>query len=323
MMADSRIASRSDGARRPPRSARIAIGLSLVFCPIAMLVGVYQWTESAVLAAVAALSVSPALQLAAEHWLPRHTLPPKRAGQLGRELFQGVVYGTFLGVGTTFLLWWLALEIRSALGIEFALGGGLWLQAVVLVVLADFLDYFRHRHEHASNGLFWRVHSVHHSIRSFSLLDGLAIHPLETLFTYFWYGVLAGAFGLPFDTTLLGFTLALIIMGAQHTNAETSLGPLSYLFAHADGHSWHHDIGVESGRNVNYANVLSLWDVLWGSYYAPRDFDGDYGIEPFRDAYPKGLVEQALLVVPSRYSAAESRATNAMDSTPQISRAAT
>ena len=26
--------------------------------------------------------------------------------------------------------------------------------------------------------------SVHHSIRSFSLLSGLALHPLETVFTY-------------------------------------------------------------------------------------------------------------------------------------------
>jgi sterol desaturase/sphingolipid hydroxylase (fatty acid hydroxylase superfamily) len=97
-------------------------------------------------------------------------------------------------------------------------------------------------------------------------------------------------------------------MGAQHTNTDTSLGWLSSVLAHTDGHRWHHDIALESGRNVNYANVLSLWDHLWGSFYAPRDFDGEYGIRPFRDAYPKGLVEQALIVLPGRYAAAEALA---------------
>jgi len=286
----------------------LVVGLILVLGPIAVLVGVFEWAGSALLAAIAALSVSPTLQLTAEHWRPRRLLPPKRPGQLGIEIFQGVVYGTLLGVGVTFGLWWLARGLRSALDIELELGGGIWLQAVALVVLADFLDYFRHRHEHVSDGIFWRVHSVHHSIRRFSLLDGLAIHPLETLFTYLWYGVLAGLLGMSFETMLLGFAIALIIMGAQHTNSGTSLGPLSFVFAHADGHRWHHDIGLESGRNVNYANVLSLWDVLWGTYYAPREFDGDYGIEPFRDAYPTGLGDQALLLLPERYAAAEARA---------------
>jgi len=307
-MSDEKAEERAKEKRHVSSTGRIAIGLSLVFGPMAVLVGAFEWTGSAVLAATAALSASPTLQLAAEYWLPQRKLPPSRPGQLGIEIFQGVVYGTILGVGVTLGLWWLTRGLRSALDIDFELGGGIWLQAVLLVVLADFLDYFRHRHEHVSDGIFWRVHSVHHSIRSFSLLDGLAIHPLETLFTYVWYGVLAGALGMPFETMLLGFAIALIIMGAQHTNTETSLGPLSFVFAHADGHRWHHDIGLEAGRNVNYANVLSLWDVLWRSYYAPRAFDGDYGIEPFRDAYPTGLGDQALLVLPTRYAAAEARA---------------
>ena len=59
---------------------------------------------------------------------------------------------------------------------------------------------------------------------------------------------------------------------------------------------------------MNYANVFSLWDRLWGSFYAPRDFDGEYGITPFRDAYPEGLLEQALIVVPGRYARAEASA---------------
>lgn len=291
--------------------ARWGTGLALVFGPIALLAGVLAWTGSAVAATVAALSASSTLQLWAERLRPRRRLPPRSRRQLGVEIFQGVVYGTALGVGVTFGLWWLVGQARSALGIGLVVRGGLFAQALLLVVVADFLDYFRHRHEHESEGLFWRVHSVHHSIRSFSLLSGLALHPLETVFTYASYGIVAGALGLPFDSMLIGFTLALIVMGAQHTNTDTSLGWLGYVFAHADGHRWHHDIGLESGRNVNYANVLSLWDLLWRSYYAPREFDGEYGIAPFRDAYPRGLLDQALMALPARYAAAEAAARGA------------
>ena len=294
-------------------TARVRVGLGLVFGPIVPLVAVFAWTGSAVWGAVAALSLSPALQLWAERVRPRHALPPHSREQLRVEIVQGVVYGSVLGVGVTFGLWWLVGHLRFALGVDVAVGGGVWAQALLLVVVADFFDYFRHRHEHESSGLFWRVHSVHHSIRSFSLLTGLCLHPLETVFTYASYGVVAGALGLPFDAMLIGFTLALIAMGAQHTNTDTSLGWLSYVLAHADGHRWHHDMALESGRNVNYANVFTLWDLLWRSYYAPRDFDGEYGITPFRDAFPKGLLAQALLVLPGRYAAAEAAARGAPD----------
>ena len=293
---------------RSSQVPRIVVGSTLVFGPIAILVTVFAMTGSAVIASIASLGASPVLQFVAERRWPRHELPARSRRQIATDAFLGIVYGSLLGVSVIFGLWWAVQSLRVSMGIELAVAGSVWTQAAVLVVVADFIDYFRHRHEHESSGLFWRVHSVHHSIRGLSLLDGLALHPLESVFTYASYGVVAGALGLSFEGTLIGFTLALIIMGAQHTNTDSSLGPLSSVLAHTDGHRWHHDIALESGRNVNYANVFSAWDRLWGSYYAPRDFDGEYGITPFWDAYPKTLFEQALIVLPGRYSRAESEA---------------
>jgi len=289
----------------------LVVGLALVFAPIATLVAVRAATGSAVWASVAALSLSPTMQLAFEGLWPARAMPPRTREQLGVEAFQGIAYGTFLGVGTVVGVWWLVSSLRAVLGVELALHAPLWLEAFVLVVVADFLDYFRHRHEHESNGLFWRVHSVHHSIRQFSLLTGLALHPLETVFTFFSYGLVAGLLGLSFDATVLGFSLALIAMGAQHTNTATRLGFLSHLIAHADGHRWHHDIALGAGRNVNYANVFSLWDRLWGTHHPALPYDGDYGIEPFRDAYPKDLLGQARMAFAGGYAAAEAAALSA------------
>lgn len=293
--------------RAENRPSPILMGLVLVFGPIALLVAVFGATGSSVLASGLALSFSPALQIVAERRWPARSLPARTARQLRVEAFQGLVYGTLFGFGTAFGLWWLVLELRQAFGIGFTLAGDPWIPALALVGIADFFDYFRHRHEHESNGLMWRVHSVHHSIRHFSLLTGLAIHPLEAVFTYISYGLVAGVLGASFDAMLLGLTLALLVMGAQHTNTATSLGGLSRILAHADGHRWHHDIALGAGRNVNYANVLSLWDQIWGSFHAPCDFGGEYGIEPFREAYPADLVGQARMAMGGYYAEIEAR----------------
>lgn len=149
---------------------------------------------------------------------------------------------------------------------------------------------------------------MHHSIRSFFLLTGLALHSLETVFTYASYGLVAGVLGLPVDALLVGFALALIVKGARYTNVPSSVGRLSLVLAHADGHRWHHDIGLEAGRNMNYANVFTLRDRLQGTHYMPRDFDGEYGITPFCDAYPRHLLGQVLIILPQRYPQAEAAA---------------
>jgi sterol desaturase/sphingolipid hydroxylase (fatty acid hydroxylase superfamily) len=283
----------------------LAIGLTLVFAPLATLAVVMSLTGSSVLASASALSLSPALQLAAESRWPARRVPPPVPGQRRREILQGVVYGTVLGVGTVLAVAGLVGAAKRALGFTASSGFAPWSEALILVVVADFLDYFRHRHEHESNGLFWRVHSVHHSLRHFSLLTGLVLHPLEPVFTFASYGLVAGLFSFSFDGTVLGFTLALIAMGAQHTNTPTRLGLLSNVLAHADGHRWHHDLALSTGRNVNYANVFSIWDRLWGTFQPAAPFAGEYGIEPFRDAYPAGLIEQARMALPGDYARAE------------------
>lgn len=298
----------STGVSSLSTRGQTALGLVLVGVPAVTLVAVFSLTDSAAIASVAALSLSSTLQLFFESRWPARALATHSGRRLAVELFEGVFYGTLLGVGVVFAVAWLVARLKVVLGFDFVLGGSVWGQAVVLVVVADFLDYFRHRHEHESSGLFWRVHSVHHSIREFSLLAGLTLHPLETVFTFTSYGLVTGLLGLPLASTILGFTIAMIAMGAQHTNTPTRLGWLSNVVAHADGHRWHHDRALSSGRNVNYANVFSLWDRLWGSFHPAEPFGGEYGIEPFGDAYPATIAGQARMAFASDYACAEARA---------------
>jgi sterol desaturase/sphingolipid hydroxylase (fatty acid hydroxylase superfamily) len=288
--------------RVPSRAVQTALGWLLLCAPAVVLFAVQSSSGSAALAAVSALSLSSTIQLVGERYWPARPLAPHTGAQLAVEGFQGLVYGMVLGVSTIFAASSFVSLVKSALGFSFVLALPVWGQALVLVVVADFLDYFRHRHEHESDGLFWRVHSVHHSIREFSLVAGLAVHPLEPVFTFASYGFVAGLFGLSSDATILGFTIAMIAMGAQHANTCSRLGWLSNVVAHIDGHRWHHDMALSTGRNVNYANVFSIWDRLWGTFQPAAPFDGDYGIEPFRDDYPKDLIGQAKMALPGEYA---------------------
>lgn len=294
-----------DAIHTPSPTTQTGLGLGLLFIPALALFAIHTASGSALLAAAGALSLSSTLQLVAERLWPARPLAPHAGARLAVEAFQGIVYGLLLGVGTIFAVAAIVSTTKRMLGLSFALALPIWGQALVLVVASDFLDYFRHRHEHESNGLFWRVHSVHHSIREFSLLAGLAVHPLEPVFTFASYGLVAGVLGLSSDATILGFTLAMIAMGAQHANTWSRLGWLSNVIAHIDGHRWHHDMALSSGRNVNYANVFSLWDRLWGTFQPALPFDGEYGIEPFRDAYPKDLPGQARMALASEYAQRE------------------
>jgi sterol desaturase/sphingolipid hydroxylase (fatty acid hydroxylase superfamily) len=53
-----------------------------------------------------------------------------------------------------------------------------------------------------------------------------------------------------------------------HANVGWSFGPLGRLLACPRFHRWHHTSAVE-GRDKNFAGVFPLWDVLFGTYFAP------------------------------------------------------
>jgi sterol desaturase/sphingolipid hydroxylase (fatty acid hydroxylase superfamily) len=56
----------------------------------------------------------------------------------------------------------------------------------------------------------------------------------------------------------------------QHSNVDVRLGPLNWVFSMADVHRWHHSVHREE-MNTNYGAVLLVWDVVFGTRFAPRD----------------------------------------------------
>jgi sterol desaturase/sphingolipid hydroxylase (fatty acid hydroxylase superfamily) len=81
-----------------------------------------------------------------------------------------------------------------------------------------------------------------------------------------------------------------------HANLRWDFGPLRYVVASPVFHRWHHTTERE-GIDKNFAGLLPLWDLLFGSFYMPKDrLPMEFGV--LGEKIPGGLHRQ--LVYPFR-----------------------
>ena len=71
-----------------------------------------------------------------------------------------------------------------------------------------------------------------------------------------------------------------------HANVNWDFGPLRSIIATPVFHRWHHSRDREAW-DKNFAGLLPLWDILFGTYYMPRDrYPENFGInEPMPAGY--------------------------------------
>ena len=143
------------------------------------------------------------------------------------------------------------------------------LQALEVVVLVDFLGYWLHRGFHRF-GPAWRVHAVHHSSTQLTWLSAVRVHPINDAVPN-----MAGAAVLVlagFDPTTLAVVVPFFTLYAigVHADLDWTYGPLRYAVASPVFHRWHHTTEAQ-GLDKNYAGLLPLWDVLFGTLHLPAD----------------------------------------------------
>jgi sterol desaturase/sphingolipid hydroxylase (fatty acid hydroxylase superfamily) len=200
--------------------------------------------------------------VAAERWWPKRAQRTLRQGW--RTDVAHLVFTHTLEVVLTALL--VVLISRAAGLINSGLASTLprGVQFVVALLVADATGYLWHRFEHRG-GFWWRVHAVHHSSRQLDWLASARRHPLGSAvgravaFTPlallgFTPDVLGGAAGL--------LTLWAIVL---HANLRLSLRWLRFIVATPAFHQTHHAL-EHSGRGVNFAGLLPVWDVLGGTF---------------------------------------------------------
>lgn len=157
----------------------------------------------------------------------------------------------------------------------------------------DFFYYWLHRLQHGSKWL-WAQHSLHHADEHMNITTSLRHHwleaPLEALFVDLPILIL---FRPPIVTLGLIATALSLVSTINHMNFRFGLGRFSWLIATPQLHRIHHS-RLEEHMDKNFAVFFPLWDVIFGTYYAPRK--GEYPATGLSSGERVRTVGQALFL---------------------------
>lgn len=164
-----------------------------------------------------------------------------------------------------------------------------WAGLLLIVLVADLVQYWTHRAYHEVPVL-WRLHAVHHSVKSMDWIAGSRQHILELLITRTL--VLAPIYVFGFSKEVIDAYI--VIVGFQavfnHANVSVRLGPLRYLIVTPNFHHWHHSQDKEA-LDRNYAAHFAFLDYLFGTAVkSTKLWPQAYGV--LGDYVPNGFIKQ-------------------------------
>lgn len=166
-----------------------------------------------------------------------------------------------------------------------------WAQAALMLLGAEFLRYWLHVAAHR-RPLLWRLHAVHHSPERLYWLNVGRFHPLEKSLQFLLDTLPFVMLGVGPAVIALYFVFYAVNGFFQHSNIRLRYGLLNLLVSSAELHRWHHS-RLPSESNHNYGNNLIVWDLVFGTWFLPRDRKvGELGLTNRR--YPRRFLEQML-----------------------------
>ncbi|HEX3863927.1 MAG TPA: sterol desaturase family protein [Stellaceae bacterium] len=141
---------------------------------------------------------------------------------------------------------------------------------LIYVVLLDFGEYWRHRLQHRVSW-WWALHSLHHDQRQMTLWTDDRNHVLDDVLAAVWSGTVALLIGVApaeFPLVMIAFRL---VENLSHSNLRHGFGRLgTHLVVGPQYHRLHHSIAhagppFDRPRGCNFAVILPLWDVIFGT----------------------------------------------------------
>ena len=218
-------------------------------------------TIGVLVVAMAMLGVE--LAVAARPW-PKVTGWWARAGALN-----AVQVGSVFVAGVAWDRWFTPLRPWSADGLG-TTGGALFGYVVI-----TFIYYWWHRWRHDVDVLWRWLHQLHHSPQRIEIITSFYKHPFEI----FANSILSSAIlyllcGLGPAAASQAVLLTGLAELVYHWNVRTPHW-LGYIVQRPESHCIHHQTGV---HHYNYAD-LPIWDMLFGTFRNPRDWDARCGFE--------------------------------------------
>jgi sterol desaturase/sphingolipid hydroxylase (fatty acid hydroxylase superfamily) len=165
----------------------------------------------------------------------------------------------------------------------------LWLQAVTFLVASDLMTYWLHRAFHRPT--MWRYHAVHHSSEELDWISAARFHPVNIFLGSVLADVALLLAGISPNVLVVLGPLTVAHSAFVHANLNWTLGPFKYVIAGPVFHRWHHT-AADRGGAKNFAGTFPLFDVLFGTFYMPKDRVPDgYGVA---DPVPPSFAAQML-----------------------------
>ena len=162
--------------------------------------------------------------------------------------------------------------------------------------MLDFsVGYVSHRAMHMWPAM-WRFHQIHHSDPFVDVTTTYRTHPVETVWRFLFSVVPVWMLGIPAQAVVIQRLLQATNGVIEHANIR--LWPpldrvLSLVWVTPNVHKMHHSRKVEE-TNSNYANLLTIYDRLLGTYTpAARAVSVVYGladVDPARTGSLPGLL---------------------------------
>jgi sterol desaturase/sphingolipid hydroxylase (fatty acid hydroxylase superfamily) len=208
---------------------------------------------------------------------------PQRLPILRRGLFTDIIYWLFTplvtrsvtGAATAILAFPIAKAIYGRVDHDLIMHGygplsrlPLPIQGAGILVLGDFIGYWMHRAFHC--GRLWSFHAIHHSSADLDWLSSVRLHPINDAMmrvTTVLPVLLLGFAPIALAGVLPALTLLAILV---HANVDWDFGPLRTIIVSPRFHRWHHTDETEA-RDKNFAGLLPVWDILFGTYYMPKE----------------------------------------------------
>lgn len=201
-----------------------------------------------------------------EKAFPARPLPRVRGWLLKGIVFFVVVsvLSAVIPAGVALLLGPHTLFHLEGLG---TIGGG-----IVAFLVSDVVTYAVHRIEHNIPWLWRWTHQMHHSAERLDVAGSNYFHPLDIVSFGGSTSLAVGLLGVTPDAAALAGFGAFVLQTFQHMNVRTPQW-LGWIVQRPESHSLHHARGIHA---YNYGN-LALWDILFGTFRNPRDFNAETG----------------------------------------------
>ena len=146
-----------------------------------------------------------------------------------------------------------------------------WIQFLIMFVVADFIQWNIHRLLHRHPRL-WEFHKVHHSVEQMGFAAHLRFHWMETIIYKSIQYIPLAMIGFGIQDFFIIHIISVAIGHLNHANLKITYGPLKYILNNPVMHLWHHAYDLPKGSyGVNYGLSLSVWDYLFRTAYIPND----------------------------------------------------